>query len=107
MYLLIVGSDYCVMRFAYALHMRRQNLVLSPCLYTEPFELAVEIVFYYCTKPPCNKINLIKRAFRGSRFWRLGLDHAFVLLISLVFLYPKKSSFLSDDRLNSGMNSVR
>jgi len=35
MYLLIVGSDYCVLRFAYALHNRR-NLVLLSCLYTEP-----------------------------------------------------------------------
>jgi len=34
-YLLIVGSHYCVMRFAYALHMRQQNLVLFPCLYIE------------------------------------------------------------------------
>jgi len=32
MYLLKVGSDYCVMPFAYALHMRRQNLVLLSCL---------------------------------------------------------------------------
>ena len=46
MYLLIVGSDYCVMRFAYALHMRHQNLLLF-CLYTEPFELIIEIVFHY------------------------------------------------------------
>ena len=47
MYLLIAGSDYCVMRFAYAC-MRRQNLVLLSCLSrdTEPCELAIEIVFY-------------------------------------------------------------
>ena len=32
MYLLMVGLDYCVMRFTYALHMRRQNLVLLSCL---------------------------------------------------------------------------
>jgi len=32
------------MRFAYALHMRRHNLVLLSCLYTEPFELDIEIV---------------------------------------------------------------
>jgi hypothetical protein len=31
--LLIVGLDHCVMRFAYALHMRRQNLVPLSCLY--------------------------------------------------------------------------
>ena len=44
MYLLIVGSHYCVMSFAYALHMRRQNLVLFPCLYIELFELVIEII---------------------------------------------------------------
>jgi len=88
MYLLIVGLDYCVTRFAYALHMRQQNLVLLPCLYTEPFELVIEIVFHYCTAPPCHTINLLKRPFRGSRFERL--DDAFVLLISLIFLYPHK-----------------
>ena len=43
MYLLIVGSYYCVMRFAYALHMCRQNLVLVFCLYTEPLELVMKI----------------------------------------------------------------
>ena len=53
MYLLGVGSDYCVMRFAYALHMRRQNLVLLSCSYTEPLEL----IFHYCTTPPCHKID--------------------------------------------------
>ena len=31
MYLLIVGSHYCVVRFAYALYMRQQNLVSFPC----------------------------------------------------------------------------
>jgi len=46
MYLLIVGSEYCVMCFAYALHMRCQNLVLLSCLYTEPFELVIEIIFH-------------------------------------------------------------
>jgi len=43
MYLLIVGSHYCVMRFAYALHMRQQNLVPFPCLYLEFFELVIEV----------------------------------------------------------------
>jgi len=76
------------MRFAYALHMRRQNLVFLSCLYTEPFELVIEIVFHYCTTPPIHKINLFKRPIRGSRFERL--DDAFVLLISLIFLYPQK-----------------
>ena len=84
MYLQIVVSDYCVMRFAYALHMRRQNLVPFSCLYTEPFELVLEIVFHYCTTHPCHKINLLKRPFQGSRFE--CLDDAFLLLISLIFL---------------------
>ena len=88
MYLLIVGSHYCVMRFAYALHMCRQDLVPLSCLYTEPFELVLEIIFHYCTTPPCHKIDLLKRPFRGSRFERL--DDAFALLISLVFLDPQK-----------------
>jgi len=72
------------MRLAYALHMRRQNLVLLSFLYTESFELVIEIIFHYCTMPPCHKINLFKRPFWGSRFERL--DYAFVLLISLIFL---------------------
>jgi len=76
------------MRFAYALHMRRQNLVLFPCLYTEPFELVIEIIFRYCTMPPCHKINLFKRLLRGSRFERL--NDAFVFFIGLIFLYPQK-----------------
>jgi len=90
MYLLIVGSHYCVMRFAYALHMSRQNLVLFPWLYIQPFELVTEIIFHsgYCTTPQCHKINLFKRPFRGSRLERL--DNAFVLLVSLIFLYPQK-----------------
>jgi len=86
-YLLVVGSDYCVIRLTYALHMRCQNLILLSCLYTEPFELVIEIIFHYCSTPPCHKINLFKRPFRGSRFERL--DEAFVLLISLIFLYPQ------------------
>ena len=40
---LIVGAHYCFMRFAYALHMRRQNLALFICLYIKPFELVIEI----------------------------------------------------------------
>ena len=74
------------MRFAYALHMRRQNLVLFPCLYIEPFELVIEIIFHYCTTPPCHKIDLFKRPFRGSHFERL--DDAFVLLVSLIITLP-------------------
>ena len=77
-YLLIVGSQYCIMRFAYALHVRRQNFVPFPCLYTKPFEFVIEIVFHYCTSPPCHKIDLFKRPFWGSCFERL--DDVFVLL---------------------------
>jgi len=68
--------------------MHPQNLVLFPCLYIEFFELVIEVIFHYCTTPPCHKINLFKRPFRGSRFERL--DDAFVLLVSLIFLYPQK-----------------
>jgi len=88
MYLLIVGSHYCAMRFAYALHMRRRNLVFLSCLYNEPSELVIEIIFHYCTTPSCHKIKLFKRPFRGSHFERL--DDAFVLLVILIFLYPQK-----------------
>jgi len=69
--------------------MRRQNLVFFPCSYIEPFELVIEIVFHCCTMPSChNIINLFKRPFRASFYERL--DDAIVLLISLIFLYPKK-----------------
>ena len=88
MYLLIIGSHYCVMRFAYAMHMHKQNLVLVPCLYIELFELVIKIVFHYCTTPPCHKINLFKRPLRGSRIERL--DDAFVLLVSLIFFDPQE-----------------
>ena len=88
MYFLIVESHYCVMRFAYALHRRRQNFVLLSCLYIEPFELIIEIIFHYCTMPSCHKVDLFKRLFRGSRSERL--DDACVLLVSLIFLYPQE-----------------
>jgi len=57
MYLLIVGSHYCAMRFAYALHMCQQNFVPLPYLYIEFFELVVEVIFHYCTTPPCHQIE--------------------------------------------------
>jgi len=88
MYLLIVGSHYCVMRFAYALNMCQQNFVPSPCLYIEFSELVIEVIFQYCTTPPCHKIDLFKRTFRGSR--SECLDNASVLLVSLIILYPQK-----------------
>jgi len=98
MYLLIVGSHYCGMRFAYALHMCQQNFAPFPCLYIEFFEL---VIFHYCTTPPCHKIDLFKRPFLGSR--SECLDNASVLFVSLIFLYPQKSLFLSDDQFNSRM----
>ena len=71
------------------MHMRQQNLVPFPCLYIELFELVIEVIFHYCTTPPCYKIDLSKRPFRGSRSERL--DDASVLLVSLIFfLYPQK-----------------
>ena len=88
MYLVIVGSHYCVMSFAYALHICPHNLIPFPCLYIEFFELVIEVIFHYCTTPPCHKIDLFKRPFWGSRSERL--DHASVLLVSLIFLYPHK-----------------
>ena len=51
-------------------------------------ELVIEIPLSDCTTPPCHKIDLFKRPFQGSCFERL--DDAFVLLISLIFLYPQK-----------------
>jgi len=45
LYLLILGSHYCVMHFVHALHMRCQNLVLISCLYLEPFELVIKSSF--------------------------------------------------------------
>ena len=77
---------FCVMRFAYALHMHRQNLVPLFYWYIKPFELVIEIVFHTCTTLPCLKINLFKRPFRGSHIERL--DNAFVLLIRLIFQNP-------------------
>jgi len=88
MYLLIAGSDFCVMRFAYALHLRSQNLVPLSCLYVKPFDPVTEIVSHYCTTPPYYQINLLKSSFWGSRFERL--DDAFVFFISLIFLSPQK-----------------
>jgi len=88
-YLLIVGSDYCVMRFAYALHMRCQNLVLHSCLYTEP-----------ATKLICSNVHSRADTLSASMM---------LLCCSLASssFTPRKSSFLWDDRLNSKMYSVR
>jgi len=58
------------------------------CLYIKFFELVIEVIFHYCTTPPCHKIDLFKSPFRGSRSERL--DDASLLLVSLIFLYPQK-----------------
>ena len=67
-YLQIVGSEYFVMRFTYALHMRRQKPVSLSCLYVMHLELVIEIVFHDYSTPPCHKIDLFKRPFWGSHF---------------------------------------
>ena len=72
----------------HALHLRHQKIVFHSCLYTEPFELVIQIVLHYCTTPPWHKIDLFKRPFRGSRF--KCLDDSFMLLTRLIFLYPPK-----------------
>ena len=100
-HLLIVGLDYCVMCFAYVLHMHHQNLVPLSCLYTEPFELDVKIIFYYCATPPCHEIDVFKRPFRGSCM-RASIMLLCCSLASSSFI-PTKSPFLSDDHLNSRM----
>jgi len=107
-YLQIVGSHYCVMRFAYALHMRQQNLVLFPCLYIELFELVIAVICHYCTTPPCHKINLFKRPFRGCGEAAALSASMKLLCCSLASssFTLRKSSFQSDDRLNSRI-SVR
>jgi len=65
-----------------------QNFVPFPCLYMELFELVIEVIFHYCTTPPCHKNDLFKRPFRGRR--SECLDNASVLLVSLILLYPQK-----------------
>ena len=79
---------------AYALHMRRQNLVPLSCLYAKHFELVIEIVFHYCNTPPCHKINLFKRMMLLC----CSLDSSSFSL--------RKYSFLSDDHLNCKMYYV-
>ena len=87
------------MHFAYALCMRRQNLVPLSCLYAEPFTLVIEIVSNYYTTPPRHKLQIFR-------------SRAGALSASIMLLYcssasssfaPRKSSFLSDKCLNSRM----
>ena len=67
----VIIKAIIIMRFAYSLHMCQQNLVSFPCWYIEFFELVIEVIFHYCTTPPCHKIDRFKRPFRGSRSERL------------------------------------
>ena len=57
------------------------------------------------TTPPCHKIDLFKRPCRGSRFEHL--NNAFVLIISLIFLYTQKMLISVRWPLNSSVKSVR
>jgi len=109
MYLLIVGSDYCVMCFAYALHMHRQNHKSCPSF------MLVHWAFRACYRnclpllhhgtPSCHKINLFKHPFRGSRLQ--DLDDILCCSLASSPFTPRKFSLLSDYRLNSRMCSVR
>jgi len=95
------------MRFAYApaLHMRRQNLVFFPCLYTEPFELVIEIVLYYCTtRLPATKSNCSNVHVAAATLSAATMLLCCSLASSSFTL--RKSSFLSDDRLDSRMYSI-
>ena len=129
MCLLIVGSDCCVMRFAYALHMRCQNLVLLSCVYIEPFELVIEIVFHYCTEHidlpaklldyflRSNKSNINQSRLPAAKLIGSNVDSGAAALSALMMLLccslassslaPRKSLFPSDDCLNCRMQSVR
>ena len=101
MYLLKVGSHYYVMRFAYALHVHRQNLAILSCLHTEPFELDTEMAPRLPpTKSICSNVHSGAAALSASMM---------LLCCSLASssFTPRKSSFLSDDRLNSTMYGVQ
>jgi len=107
MYLLIVGSHYCVMRFAYVLHMCQQNLVPFPCLYIELFELVIEVIFHSVTAPRLPATKLIcSNVHSGVAALSAPMMLLCCSLASSSFTL-RKSFFLSDDRLNSRMYSVR
>ena len=105
MYLLIVGSHYCVMRFAYALHMRQHNFVPFPCLYIELFELVIEVIFHSVTAPRLPATKLIcSNVHSGVAALSAPMMLLCCSLASSSFTL-RKSLFLSDDRLNSRMYS--
>ena len=104
MYLLIVGSHYCVVRFA---HLRQQNLVLFPSLYIELFELVIEVIFHSVTAPRLPATKLIcSNVHSGVAALSAPMMLVCCSLASSSFTL-RKSLFLSDDRLNSRMYSVR
>ena len=77
-------------RFALLCHALRICVAHVP---TEscPFSLLVHSAYRACYRSHfhyCHKINVFKNPFQESRFERL--DDAFVLLVSLIFLYPQK-----------------
>ena len=76
--------DPPIMRFAYALHMRQQNLVPFPCLYIVLFELYrshLPLLHHHASLP---QNILFQCPFRHSRSERL--NDASMLLVSLIFL---------------------
>ena len=102
-YLLIVGSDYCVMCFPYALHIRRQHLVLVSCLYTEPFELVLKSSS--ATRLPATKL-FCSNVHSGAAALSASMMLLCFSLASSSFTL-KKSAILSDNRLYSRMYHVR
>jgi len=88
--------------------MRRQNLVPFPCLYMKPFELVTEIIFHYCTTPPCGSATkcICSNVHSGAAALSAWMMLLCCLLASSSFTL-RKSSFLSDDCLNSWIFSVQ
>ena len=85
------------MRFAYALHMRQQNLVPFPCLYIEFFELVIASSTTAprlpATKLICSNVHSGAAALSASMMLLCcSLDSSSFTL--------RKSLYLSDDRLN-------
>ena len=88
--------------------MRRQNLVPFPCLYMKPFELVTEIIFHYCTTPPCGSATkcICSNVHSGAAALSAWMMLLCCSLASSSFTL-RKSSFLSNDHLNSRMYTVR
>jgi len=89
----------------YALHMRCQSLVLLSCLYTEPSELVIEIIFH--TAPRLPATNLIcSNVHSGAAALSASMMLLCRSLASSSFT-TRKPSFLSDAFLIFRMYSVR